>query len=152
MNSTSGWDVVEDDPHHHRWVASEERLFMTSYTMSRGGWPSVERGIEVSIKVHLDLEDSTEKERPACRLLVYIGRFSVPDLLSFLCYSTVSTSDGSCMFLSSRRGTYSFFFPCKYASTALSEALGISLSEVMDHYFNGSDEETRVHRIKEALD
>jgi hypothetical protein len=36
--------------------------------------------------------------------------------------------------------------------TTLSEALGISLSKVMDHYFNGSDEETRVRRIKEALD
>jgi hypothetical protein len=36
--------------------------------------------------------------------------------------------------------------------TALSEALGISLSKVMDCYFNGSDEETRVHRIEEALD
>jgi hypothetical protein len=35
---------------------------------------------------------------------------------------------------------------------ALSEALGISLAEVMDRYFNGSDEETRVRRIKEALD
>jgi hypothetical protein len=36
--------------------------------------------------------------------------------------------------------------------TALSKALGISLSEVMDRYFNGSDKETRVHRIEEALD
>jgi hypothetical protein len=35
---------------------------------------------------------------------------------------------------------------------ALSEALGISLSEVMDHYFNGSDEAERVHLIEGALD
>jgi hypothetical protein len=35
---------------------------------------------------------------------------------------------------------------------ALSEALGISLSKVMGHYFDGSDEETRVRRIEEALD
>jgi hypothetical protein len=35
---------------------------------------------------------------------------------------------------------------------ALSEALQISLSEVMDHYFDGLYEETRVHRIEEALD
>jgi hypothetical protein len=35
---------------------------------------------------------------------------------------------------------------------ALSEALGISLAEVMDCYFNGSDEEMRVWRIEEALD
>jgi hypothetical protein len=35
---------------------------------------------------------------------------------------------------------------------ALSEALGISLSEVMDHYFNGSDEAERVRLIEDALD
>jgi hypothetical protein len=35
---------------------------------------------------------------------------------------------------------------------ALSEALGISLSEVMGCYFDRSDEETRVCRIEEALD
>jgi hypothetical protein len=35
---------------------------------------------------------------------------------------------------------------------ALSEALGISLSEVMDHYFNGLDEAERVCMIEDALD
>jgi hypothetical protein len=35
---------------------------------------------------------------------------------------------------------------------ALSEALGISLSEVMDRYFNGSDEMERVRMIEDALD
>jgi hypothetical protein len=35
---------------------------------------------------------------------------------------------------------------------ALSEALGISLSEVMDRYFNGSDEAERVCLIEDALD
>jgi hypothetical protein len=34
---------------------------------------------------------------------------------------------------------------------ALSEALGISLSEVMDCYFNGSDEAERVRLIEDAL-
>jgi hypothetical protein len=34
----------------------------------------------------------------------------------------------------------------------LSEALGISLSEVMDQYFNGSDEEEKVCRIEDTLD
>jgi hypothetical protein len=36
--------------------------------------------------------------------------------------------------------------------TALSEALGISLSDVMDRYFDGSEESERVHRIEEALE
>jgi hypothetical protein len=35
---------------------------------------------------------------------------------------------------------------------ALSEVLGISLSEVMEQYFDGSGEDERVHRIGEALD
>jgi hypothetical protein len=34
----------------------------------------------------------------------------------------------------------------------LSEVLGISLSDVMMRYFNGSEESERVRRIKEALD
>jgi hypothetical protein len=36
--------------------------------------------------------------------------------------------------------------------TALSEALGISLSAVMERYFDGSEESKRVHRIEEALE
>jgi hypothetical protein len=36
--------------------------------------------------------------------------------------------------------------------TALSEALGISLSAVMERYFNGSEESERVHQIEEALE
>jgi hypothetical protein len=35
---------------------------------------------------------------------------------------------------------------------ALSEALGISLADVMDRYFDGSEESVRVRRIEEALD
>jgi hypothetical protein len=35
---------------------------------------------------------------------------------------------------------------------ALSEALGISLSDVMIRYFDGSEESERVRRIEEALD
>jgi hypothetical protein len=35
---------------------------------------------------------------------------------------------------------------------ALSEALGISLSEVMDRYFNGSDKAERVHMIEDTSD
>jgi hypothetical protein len=35
---------------------------------------------------------------------------------------------------------------------ALGEVLGISLSEVMVHYFNGSSDDERVYRIEDALD
>jgi hypothetical protein len=36
--------------------------------------------------------------------------------------------------------------------SALSEALGISLADVMIRYFDGSEESERVRRIEEALD
>jgi hypothetical protein len=42
--------------------------------------------------------------------------------------------------------------PVSMLPAALSEALGISLSEVMGCYFDGLDEETRVCRIEEVLD
>jgi hypothetical protein len=35
---------------------------------------------------------------------------------------------------------------------ALSEVLGISLSEVLERYFDGSNEEDRVRRIEDAVD
>jgi hypothetical protein len=35
---------------------------------------------------------------------------------------------------------------------ALSEVLGISLSGVMERYFDGSTEDERVHRIEDAVD
>jgi hypothetical protein len=92
-NSTGGWDVAEGD---YWWVALDEKLFTMFYAMIRGTWLSVEGGIEVSIDVHLVLEGSADKEHSACRLLVYVDRLSVLDLLSFLRYSTVGTSDGSC--------------------------------------------------------
>jgi hypothetical protein len=42
--------------------------------------------------------------------------------------------------------------PASMLPAALSEALGISLSEVMDRYFDASEEAERVHRIEDALD
>jgi hypothetical protein len=51
------------------WVGSDEQLFTTFYTMNRGTWPSVEKGVEVKIDVHSVLEGSLDKERSACRCL-----------------------------------------------------------------------------------
>jgi hypothetical protein len=104
------------------------------------GWPSVEGGVEVSIEVHSDLKDS-EKERSTCRLLVFIGCLSVPDLLSFLCYSAVSTSSRSCAPARSHQELTHSLSPKSMLPVALSEALGISLSEVMDLYYSKSDVE-----------
>jgi hypothetical protein len=45
-----------------------------------------------------------------------------------------------------------FSSPASMLPAALSEALGLSLSDVMMRYFNGSEESERVRRIEEALD
>jgi hypothetical protein len=42
--------------------------------------------------------------------------------------------------------------PASMLPAALSEALGISLSDVMIQYFDGSEESERVRRIEETLD
>jgi hypothetical protein len=50
------------------------------HAISRGTWPSVERGIEVTIDVHSVLEGSMDKERSACRCLrIHTDLFFQPD-------------------------------------------------------------------------
>jgi hypothetical protein len=101
-SSAIGWDISEDDPRRQEWLGSCAQLVMTLHAMSRG-WPSVEGFIfiEVSVEVHSNLSDS--EERPACRSLVSISCLSVPDLLSFLCYSAVGTFGESYASCCSRR-------------------------------------------------
>jgi hypothetical protein len=88
----------------------------------------VEGGVEVSIEVHLDLKDS-EEECPACRLPMLIDSLSVSDLLSSLRHSTVGTSSRSCMSPHSHCRSSS---PNTMLPKALSEAFGVSLSEVLE--------------------
>jgi hypothetical protein len=77
-NSTDdGWGVAEGDD---RWVGSDELLFTMIYAMRRGTWPSVERGIEVTIDVHSVLEGLMDKECSACRCLhIRTDLFFQPD-------------------------------------------------------------------------
>jgi hypothetical protein len=113
-NSTSdSWGVAEGD---HWCVALDEKLFTTFYAMSRGTWLSMEGGIKVTIDVHSVLKGSVDKECSTCRLLVFIDRLLVPDLLSFLCYTTVSTSDGSHVSLGPHQGTHPLIVACEHAS------------------------------------
>jgi hypothetical protein len=67
------------------------------------GWPSIEGGVEVSIKVVSDAVE-LEREHSSCRLPMIIGCLSFSNLLSPLCHSTIGTSDRSCTSLSSCRG------------------------------------------------
>jgi hypothetical protein len=66
-------------------VTIGESLFTTIHAMSRGNWPSVEGGIEVSIDVHSVLERSIGSERSACRCLcIRTDLVSQPDQPSIL--------------------------------------------------------------------
>jgi hypothetical protein len=42
--------------------------------------------------------------------------------------------------------------PASMLPTALSEVLGLSLLEVMEHYFNGLGEDERVRQIEDAIE
>jgi hypothetical protein len=90
----SCWKIPDDDPRRKEWIELDSRMVI-SYPAINWGWPSMERGVEVSIEVHSDLKDF-EEECPACRLPMLIDSLLVPDLLSSLHHSTVGTSDRSC--------------------------------------------------------
>jgi hypothetical protein len=144
-----GWGVTEGDD---RWVGSDERLFNTLYAIYRGTWPSIAGGVEVTVDVHLVLEGSPDKECSACRSLyssiafqslTYLASYDTAPsvLLMEVAHPVVPIEEFTCSSL-----------PASMLPTALNEALGISLLDIMDHYFDGSEELERVRRIEEALD
>jgi hypothetical protein len=98
-----GWpDIPVDDERRVEWSSSESRV-LTSYPSHNCGWPSVEGGIEVAVEVCSDAVEP-ERKRSTCRSLMIIACLSVPDLLSLLCHSAISTSLGSCASFGSRQG------------------------------------------------
>jgi hypothetical protein len=152
-NSTcDGWGPIEDDS---RWVGSDEQLFLTLYDMYRGIWPSTGRGaegIEITVDVHSVLEGSLDKERSACRLLYSSIAFqSLTYLASYDTAPSVLPLEVAHPVVPVDELTRSSS-PASMLPTALSEALGISLSDVMDRYFDGSEESERVRHIEEASD
>jgi hypothetical protein len=148
--STSGsWGVTEGD---YRWVGSDEQLFNTLYAMYRGIWPSVDGGIEVTVDVHLVLEGSVDKERSACRSLYSLIAFRfLTYLASYDTAPLVLLMEVACPLVPVEELTR-LSSPASMLPTALSEALGISLSDVIARYFDGSEESERVRHIEEALD
>jgi hypothetical protein len=144
-----GWGVAEGND---RWVGSDEQLFKTFYALYRGTWPSVEGGVEVTIDVHSVLEGSVDKERSACRSLYSLITFqSLTYLASYVTAPLVLLMEVVHSVVPIEELTRSSS-PASMLPAALSEALGISLSDVMDRYFDGSEESERVRRIEEALD
>jgi hypothetical protein len=152
-NSTSdGWGSIEDGS---RWVGSDEQLFLVLYDMYRGVWPSMGRGaegIEVTVDVHLVLEGSLDKERSACRSLYLLITFRfLTYLASYDTAPSVLPMEAADLMVPVKELTHSSS-PASMLPAALSEALGISLSDIMVWYFNGSEVSDRVRRIEEALD
>jgi hypothetical protein len=123
--------------------------------MYRGVWPSTGRGAEginVPVDVHLVLEGSLDKERSACRSLYLLITFRFPTYLaSYDTAPSVLPMEAAHPVVPIEELTRSSS-PASMLPVALSEVLGISLSEVMDQYFDGSEESERVRRIEEALD
>jgi hypothetical protein len=123
--------------------------------MYRGVWPSLGRGaegIEVSIDVHSVLEGSLDKERSACRSLYPLIAFRwLTYLASYDTAPSVLPMEVAHPVVPVEELTRSSS-PVSMLPAALSEALGISLSDIMAWYFDGSEESERVHHIEEALD
>jgi hypothetical protein len=151
-NSTSGWGVIEDDPHHHLWVSSEEKLFTTFHAMSRGVWLSVEKGLRCQLKsIWISRIQRRRSAPPVGYLYTLVAFQSLTYLASYVTAPSVLPMEVARPLVPVEELTHSSS-PASMLPAALGKALGISLSEVMDRYFNGSDEETRVRRIEEALD
>jgi hypothetical protein len=143
------WGVAEGN---NQWVSSNEQLFKTFYALYRDTWPSVKGGVEVSVDVHSVLEGSVDKERSTCRSLYSLITFlSLTYLASYDTAPSVLPMEVAHSVVPIEELTRSLS-PASMPPTALSEALGISLSDVMDRYFDGLEESERVRRIEEALD
>jgi hypothetical protein len=127
---------------------------MAFYDMSRGVWTSVGRGaegIEVTIDVHSVLEGSLDKERSTCRSLYPLIVFRwLTYLASYDTAPSVLPLEVAPLVVPVEELTRSSS-PASMLPTTLSEVLGISLSDVMAQYFDGSEESERVRRIEEAL-
>jgi hypothetical protein len=144
-----GWGVAEGDD---QWVGSDEQLFNTLYAMYRGTWPSVAGGVEVTVDIHSVLEGSLDKECSACRsLYLSIAFQSLTYLASYDTALLVLPMEVAHPVVPVKELTCSSS-PVSMLPTALSEALGISLSDIIDRYFDGSEESERVRWIEEALD
>jgi hypothetical protein len=106
----------------------------------------------VPVDAHSVVAGSMDKERSACRSSCHIT------VLQLLTYSASYDTAPSVLPLEATPLTVPIkdltlsSSPASMLPTALSEVLGVSLAEVMNRYFDGSEESIRVRRIEEALD
>jgi hypothetical protein len=96
---------------------------MTRYHSVNCGWPSIEGGVKVAIKVCSDAS-KPEEECSTCRSLVIIDYLLVPDLLSFLYHNAIGTSFGSCAPSGSHRGIDQVVILIQYAACSGERGIG----------------------------
>jgi hypothetical protein len=146
------WGPIEEGS---RWVDPDVKSFLVLYDMYRGVWPNLVWKIavvDILVDVHSVIAGSLDRERSACRSLYPLTAFR---LLTYLAsYDTalsVLPMEATHLPVPIEELTHSSL-PVSMLPAALSEALGISLADVMDRYFDRSEESVRVWRIEEALD
>jgi hypothetical protein len=149
---TGGWGPIEEGS---RWVGSDIQSFLVLYDMYRGTWPNPVRRVEaidILMDVHSVIAGSLDRECSACRSLYLLTTFWLPTyLVSYDTAPSVLPMEAAHLVVPIEELTRSSS-PASMLPTALSEVLGISLADVMDRYFDGSEESVRVRRIEEALD
>jgi hypothetical protein len=102
-NSTIKWEEFADSVNlsEDGWPGVPSDAVWPSHSdgpLRADGWPILEVGVEMSVEVRSDAVESP-REHSTCRLLMIIECFSVSNLLSLLCHSSVGTSIGSCVSL-----------------------------------------------------
>jgi hypothetical protein len=149
-DTADDWGPIEEGP---GWVDSDVKSFLALYDMYRGVWPNpVWRiaVIDVPVDVHSVIAGSLDREHSACRLLYLLTVFR---LLTYLASYDIALSvlpmEAAHLVVPIEE---LMSLPASMLPAALSEALGISLVDVMDRYFDGSEESVRVRRIEEVLD
>jgi hypothetical protein len=88
-----GWLGVPADANQGTWP-----LLSDVVPLRPDGWPDLLPQVSDGVRVTIEVVSSigSIEGHSTCRLLVVIGCFSVPDLLSPLCHSTIGTSVRSC--------------------------------------------------------
>jgi hypothetical protein len=147
-----GWGPIKEGS---RWVDPDVKSFLVLYDMYRGVWPNpVQRiaAIDVPVDVHSVIAGSLDREHSACRSLYPLTAFR---LLTYLVSHDTAPSvlpmEATHLMVPIEELTH-LSSPAGMLPAALSEALGISLADVMNRYFDGSEKSERVRRIEEALD
>jgi hypothetical protein len=132
MSRSSGdWGPVEEGS---RWVGSDIRAFLTLYDMYRGVWPNPMWKVDpiaVPVDVHSMIAGSLDRERSACRSLYHLTTFRL--LTYSASYDTalsVLPMEATHLTVPIKELTRSSS-PASMLPAALSEALGISLADVM---------------------